>query len=77
MSCSDNSEMLDLTVSFNLGEQSDIDSDFERLHVHDGKEEKKMPHLPSDLDKGYSIQNMESPLTEIDSLIPSGTCPTR
>ena len=58
MSCSDNSEMLDLTVPFQLGEQSDIDSDFEKLHVHCSKEEEKMTHLPSNLDESHAIQHM-------------------
>ena len=75
MSCSDKSEMLDLTVPFKLGEQSDIDSEFERLHVHDGKEEEKMPQLPRDLDEGHAIHHMESPLAEMSSLVPSGHQP--
>ncbi len=75
MSCSDNSEMLDLTVPFNLGEQSDIDSDFERLHVHDGKEEEKMPQRLNTLDEGHAVHHMESPLAEMSSLVPSGHLP--
>jgi len=75
MSCSDNSEILDLTVPFNLGEQSDIDSDFERLHVHDSKEEEKMPQRLNTLDEGHAVHHMESPLAEMSSLVPSGHLP--
>jgi hypothetical protein len=75
MSSSDKSEMLDLTVPFNLGEQSDIDSDFEKLHVFDSKEEEKMPQLPSNLDEGHAVHHMESPLAEMSSLVPYGQQP--
>jgi len=75
MSCSDKSEMLDLTVPFKLGEQSDIDSDFERLHVHDSKEEEKMPQRLNTLDEGHAVHHMESPLAEMSSLVPYGKQP--
>ena len=39
------------------------------------EEEEKMPHLPSNLDEGHAVQNMDLPLAEIDSLIPSGHLP--
>jgi hypothetical protein len=46
----DHSEMMDFTVPFNLGEQSDIDSDVEMMPRHDDKEEEKMPRSASKLD---------------------------
>jgi hypothetical protein len=46
----DQSEMIDCSKPFNLGEQSDIDSDFEMMLHQDYKEEEKMPHSASKLD---------------------------
>jgi hypothetical protein len=62
----DQSEMVDCSVPFHLGEQSDIDSDIEMMH-QDDKEEEKMPHSTSKLDKIHSIVCDEE---ELSSNIP-------
>lgn len=61
----DQSEMVDFAKPFHLGEQSDIDSDFE-MH-QDDKEEEKMPHSTSKLDMGHSILQDEVVLSSNNS----------
>lgn len=64
----DQSEMVDCSEPFHLGEQSDIDSDVEMMLRHDAKEEEKMPHSTSKIDYGHSIVCDEE---ELSSTIPT------